>query len=249
VSVRSVVLAYHAVSRAWDHALAVSPARLEANVRLLLRRGLRPVTFTEAVRLGPDAAAVAVTFDDAYRSIHRLALPVLRDLGVPATVFAPTAYIGTDRAMSWPGIDALFPPGQDGELLPMSWQDLTELADAGWEIGSHSSSHPRLTRLGDEELRRELEASRAEIEQRLDRPCPSLAYPYGDVDPRVIAAVGAAGYATGANGRPRDRRPQALRWPRIAVYGADASWRFGLKVSPAVRLAMGLVEPMRRFEA
>ena len=48
---------------------------------------------------------MAITFDDGYRSVLELALPILEELGVPATLFVPTDYIGSERPMSWPGIE------------------------------------------------------------------------------------------------------------------------------------------------
>ena len=48
---------------------------------------------------------LAVTFDDAYRSVGELAVPVLAELGVPATVFAPTAFVGDPEPRGWEGTD------------------------------------------------------------------------------------------------------------------------------------------------
>ena len=70
--------------------------------------------------------------------------------------------------------------------------------DAGWEVGSHTRSHPRLSQVEDDaELADELEGSRRVCEERLGRPCQSIAYPYGDHDERVVAAAGRAGYRYG----------------------------------------------------
>ena len=73
----------------------------------------------------------------------------------------------------------------ESELAVMGWGELARLAEVGWEIGSHTRTHPGLPRLDDEPLRDELEGSRAEVEEHLGRPCRSLAYPYGDLDGRV----------------------------------------------------------------
>ena len=95
-----LILCYHAVSSRWPAALAIAPEHLESHVALLAKRGYRGVTFGEAVA-GPDAPkAVAITFDDAFRSVIELALPILSRAGFPATVFAPTAFIGTEEPMS-----------------------------------------------------------------------------------------------------------------------------------------------------
>jgi hypothetical protein len=92
-----------------------------------------------------------------------------------------------------------------------------------------------LTALEDQALEHELGSSRAVCEQRLGRPCLSIAYPYGDVDDRVARAARAAGYAAGAAlpARLRGRRP--MMWPRVGVYRPDTRRRFALKVSPAAR--------------
>jgi peptidoglycan/xylan/chitin deacetylase (PgdA/CDA1 family) len=229
-----LVLCYHALSDRWNAALSTTPERFATQLELLERRGYRGVTFTEAVTGSPRGKSVAVTFDDAFRSVIGLAEPILARLGWPATVFVPTDFAGTERPMSWPGIDHW--GGEfEAELMPMSWDELGLLADRGWEIGSHSCSHPRLTKLGDETLDDELQRSKEVCESRLDRSCESVAYPYGDHDLRVAEAARSAGYRAGGTLPKRLRARDPLRWPRVGVYHVDDLRRFKAKVSPLVR--------------
>jgi peptidoglycan/xylan/chitin deacetylase (PgdA/CDA1 family) len=178
---------------------------------------------------------LAVTFDDGYRSVLEGALPVLQSLGVPATLFVPTAWVGVPGPMTWPGIDRWVGGPWDHELRPLAWEELRALADAGWEIGSHSRSHPRLTGLDDAQLTAELTESRSECERALGRPCTSIAYPYGDVDARVVAAAARAGYRAGAGLPMRPHTPRPLDWPRLGVSREDSSARFRRQSSPIVR--------------
>ena len=149
---------------------------------------------------------LAITFDDAFASVKALAWPILRNHGAVATVFAPTAFMDDHTDLEWAGIDHWKNTVDSDELRAMDWDDLGELAQDGWEIGSHTCTHPRLTRLDDDALAHELSASRAICAERLGRPCRSIAYPYGDMNPRVVAAAAAAGYETGAR-LSRDLRP------------------------------------------
>jgi peptidoglycan/xylan/chitin deacetylase (PgdA/CDA1 family) len=70
----------------------------------------------------------------------------------------------------------------------------------------------------------------------MGRPCRSIAYPYGDVDARVIAAARAAGYDVGASLPKRFGSRDPLDWPRVGVYHVDDLRRFKLKVSRLTRL-------------
>jgi peptidoglycan/xylan/chitin deacetylase (PgdA/CDA1 family) len=227
-----VVLAYHAVSPRWRADLSVTPERLASQLRLLIARGYRGATFHEAVSDPPAEKTLAVTFDDGFRSVATLALPILREYGIPGTVFVPTDYIGTDEPMRWPGIDQWYGGPHEAELLPMTWGDVAMLAEVGWEVGSHTRSHPRLTHLDDTSLQAELRGSRAACEHQLSQPCRTLAYPYGDHDQRVVAATRAAGYEAACT-LPEDfRRDDALRTPRVGIYQRDGLATFRLKTSP-----------------
>lgn len=230
-----LVLCYHALSERWPAVLSVAPGDFESRLESLARRGYRGITFHQAVHASPGGRAVAITFDDAFRSVWELARPVLARLGWPGTVFAPTAFIGSEAPMAWPGIEHWIGGPHEPELVPMSWEELGELADAGWEVGSHSRTHARLPELGDEELADELSGSRRECEERLGAPCRSVAYPYGAEDERVLAAARRAGYEAGAALSRRTRPVTALRRARVGVYRGDGAWRFRLKASPAVR--------------
>jgi peptidoglycan/xylan/chitin deacetylase (PgdA/CDA1 family) len=234
-----IVLCYHAISERWHGELAVPPGRLEAQIGFLLERGYRPVTFHEAVTAPPAPKTVAVTFDDGFRSVFEHGFPVLARLGVPATIFVVTDLLSGRSPMTWPGIDRWLGGPDADELMPVSWDELRQLADAGWEIGSHSCTHPHLTRCDDAALERELRASRERCEERLGRPCRSLAYPFGDVDDRVVRAAAQAGYATACTLPKRLDEPAPLLWPRVGVWREDTAVRFRLKVSPRIRRLRG----------
>ena len=231
----TLVLGYHAVSERWPASLSIPPDDLAGHVALLASRGYRGVTFHEAVTGSPAAKRVAITFDDAYRSVVELAFPILSEARFPATVFAPTAFIGKDEPMSWPGIDHWLNGEHRDELTPMSWEELERLAAQGWEIGSHTRSHPHLPELDQRAIDRELRDSRQEIERRLGA-CRSLAYPYGDHDRRVVDAARRAGYDAAGTLPARLRRATSrFEWPRIVVTHADDAHRFRWKVSPLAR--------------
>jgi peptidoglycan/xylan/chitin deacetylase (PgdA/CDA1 family) len=239
------VLCYHAVSDRWPSELAVSPARLRAQLALLVRRGYRGATFSQALAAPPAQRSLVVTFDDAYRSTLTCAYPILAQLGLPGTVFVPTDHAGSAVPMSWPGIEQWAEGPHAGELHCLDWDELRWLADAGWEIGSHTRSHPRLPELAPHDATAELEGSRAAIEAELRAPCHSLAYPYGAVNEEVVARTGDAGYRYAAllGAWPGKERP--LAWPRMGVYRTDASWRFRLKLSPRVRSLQAAAQGVR----
>jgi peptidoglycan/xylan/chitin deacetylase (PgdA/CDA1 family) len=186
--VRPLVLCYHAVSPTWEHRLSIHPDLLLRQVRVLSR-------FRQ----------VHVTFDDAFRSTGT----VFRDLerlGLPVQIFVCTKYALVGAPLTIPEL-----AGDDPEqLATMNWDELREQAARGVAIGSHAVSHPHLTTLSEDDLRRELNESKEEIEDRLGRPCEDLAYPYGEHDQRVRAAARAAGY----------RRAYALRGSRSDAYAA-----------------------------
>ena len=134
----TLILCYHGVSEGWPADISISPGRLADQVRWFLDRGFRPATFTQAVTGEVGGRVIAVTFDDAYRSVARLGLPLLETLGVRATVFAPTAFVGDPSPRGWEGTDFWAHGDWADEIAVMDWPELRGLADAGWEVGSHT---------------------------------------------------------------------------------------------------------------
>ena len=118
----------------------------------------------------PLRRTVAITFDDCYAD-NLPAAEILHQHGLPATFFVPTDYVNTDAAFPW-----------DGHLPRMSnlsWADLRHMTELGHDIGSHTASHPDMSRLTLAQAREELLSSRKAIEDRLGRPVRHFAYPFG----------------------------------------------------------------------
>jgi peptidoglycan/xylan/chitin deacetylase (PgdA/CDA1 family) len=226
-----LVLCYHAVSDSWPDRLAVGPDMLERQLRGLLRRRYRPAAATSVV--GGSGKLFHVTFDDAYRSVANV-LPVLERLRVPATVFACPGFADDGRVLDVPEL-ALEAAKYPDELATMTWDELESLIERGVEVGSHTVTHAHLTRLSDAELMRELRESRERLEARLGRPCPYLAYPYGEEDARVRAAARPARDAA-AFGLPGSEKPvDRYSVPRIGVWRTDNVVRFTVKTVTAAR--------------
>ena len=119
----------------------------------------------------------------------------------------------------------------DGQALVadqcMGWDEVARLAAHPLAtIGAHTSTHPRLARLGLAEMRTELGASRTLLEERLGRPAVHLAYPVGDptsAGVREFAAAAAFGYASAVTTRPGLIYPEHARHahalPRVSLNG------------------------------
>ena len=143
----------------WDEALAVLDGRRE----------LAGPTF-------------CLSFDDADLSWRDVVVPILRELGVPATFFLTTGLVA-----------------QPGNL---SWQDCRDLVAAGYRFGSHTVSHRRLADQDDESALREIRDSKREIEDELGVEVRDFAAPYGhtvdflDRDVRTVREAGYRSFAT-----------------------------------------------------
>jgi peptidoglycan/xylan/chitin deacetylase (PgdA/CDA1 family) len=155
-----------------------------------------------------------ITFDDGYESVYKEAFPEMIERGIPGTVFPVVGSVG-----DWNTWDVNLAPKQ---VKHLSWGQIRELAEAGFEIGSHSLSHKDLTKLDNRMLKYELRASKKMIEDVTGVGVKAIAYPFGKCSGRVIDEATAAGYGVGFTSFPviRDHRMAMGRW---AVYSIDGT--------------------------
>jgi peptidoglycan/xylan/chitin deacetylase (PgdA/CDA1 family) len=248
-----LVLCYHGISETWPAATSVRPGDFEDQLRAFTGRGYRGATLAEALTAPSSGRTLVVTFDDAHRSVLEQAAPIMARLGIPGTVFVPTDYAGTGKPMGWGGYDEWLGTEHEQELLCLDWEELRGLAGAGWEVGSHTCSHPRLSRVDDAAIARELGESKRVCEERLGAPCASLAYPYSDFDARAVRAAGEAGYRFAVSVPRRPEPPLPLQWPRVGVFHGESPRRVALRArsrrlqpSAAMRAALALRRLVRR---
>lgn len=175
------ILMYHHVEVApIDSFLRVPANRFEDEIRLLrqweytsISTTLLVQAITQGVSLPPRP--IIITFDDANEDTYTTAFPIMQKYGFTGVVYLPYDYIGA--------------PGY------MTVDQVKEMVAAGWEVGSHSLSHPNLTDLDDPRLRAEIVDSRKRLQELLGIPVLTFAYPFGDVSAAAVDYVRFAGYA------------------------------------------------------
>lgn len=173
---RMVVIAFHRVNdQLAGDGLTCSGAKFEAFCRFF-RRYFKVVPFSEqvaAVRAGrPMGGTLSITFDDGYLDNFEVAAPILRKLGLPATFFVATGFIGSRIVPFW---DQLLPvqPGW------MTWDQLRTLAAQGFEFGCHTDSHIDMGAADEQTIRTELALSKRKLREELGVSAELFAYPFG----------------------------------------------------------------------
>lgn len=231
---KRLILAYHSVDDQRART-SVSPRRFVRQMCLLRARSVRCLTVSQLLADNDPTPAVALTFDDGFRSVHEVVLPVLNDLGYVATAFPIVAGLG--KRTAW---------RMDGDELPtydlMTASQVTELATAGWEIGSHTLNHQCCVQRDADDLGRDLTESRARLQDLLAVPITGLAYPQGCHDVDACRAAADSGYAWACTTAPGALSATAGRYDlgRVTV-GYNTSM---------VRFVAAFIEPVqaaRRF--
>lgn len=166
--------------------LNVTPDRFRLQIEGLLERGFRFVPLrlliawmTEGRPIPPKTAVV--TFDDAFAGVSRWALPVLRRLDVPATVFVVTTYAGRTVPMHFDmwGLAHHHEAPAD-TWRSMTWDECRAAEQSGFvEIGCHTHAHENFTGQPDA-FRRDLRTAQELFAEQLGGPRPLFAIPYGD---------------------------------------------------------------------
>lgn len=214
---RSAILAYHSLDSTGS-VISITPELFRRQMECLAARRIPVVPLDELQR---RPGAVALTFDDAFRSVFEHAVPELVRYGFPATVF-----VVSGRCGGWNDWDQ---KGYAGipRLPLMSWEELKQVAAAGIELGGHGVDHADLTAIDPERAREQLRACRAAIEDRTGRRVRWFAYPYGLTAPHVLEM--AREYYEGACGTELryiavGDDPHAL--PRLDAYYLRSMRRF-----------------------
>lgn len=211
------ILLYHHVSNTTPEATSVTPARFDEHLDFLARNDYRVVALSEVVaRLSSgelDSRSVAITFDDAYKSVYTEAFPRLRERGWPFTIFVNTDAV--DRNSN----------------TYVSWAELREMEQAGASVGNHSRRHAHLAAHSVDESSQQWRArvsadivyAQQRLAAELTRPLQLFAYPYGEFTPELKALVRDLGYrAFGQQSGPVGRGVAELAIPRIPIAHAFA---------------------------
>ena len=226
------ILNYHNVERVPAGAalakLYVEPAQFARQMWCLKRLGLRGVSLTEGLALlarGAAARAVVLTFDDGYTDNLHHAAPILREFGFDATCYIVSGRVGMYN--TW-----------DAELLRvrkplMTAQDIKSWLNAGFEIGSHTRSHPHLDQLDAAAAEEEIAGSRADLERLTGVHAEHFCYPYGCFNQETTRLVAAAGYASAVTTRRgvAHAADDRFRLARISINGRRGLLRFAFKTA------------------
>ena len=187
---------------------AIHPDSFSAHMEYLAGTGYRTITVSEAaLLLRSDAPlpgrSVVLTFDDGFGDFYEAALPVLQKHGFTATIYVPTDYVGAAK----------------GGRPVLSWSQLQEIVECGVECGSHGHTHRRLDQATYRVALEEARQSRMLLEDRLQRPILSLAYPGGCWDSRARKAVAAVGFSSACvvDELVASSRDDPLSLPRLTV--------------------------------
>lgn len=239
------ILTFHAVDEQAS-ALSFSPTHFQYALGRLHEKGYRTLNLPRVADYLKDGMpfpenALVITFDDGYRSVYDVALPVLQCYQMTATVFVT---VGEKNATSY---DDRLPSLHGREML--SWREISEMQQAGMNIGAHTLTHPDLIRALPGRSETEILGSKWMIEDRLGVPVEAFAYPFGRYDSRSRAMVNehfrcAVSDRLGLVGPQSD----AFALERVEMYYFRTPVRFSIMLGPAFRAYMAARRPFRQMK-
>ncbi|MGO8747993.1 MAG: polysaccharide deacetylase family protein, partial [Thermoguttaceae bacterium] len=236
------ILLYHRVSTVAGGmrlpAETVSPTRFREQLRGLLARRYRPWPLRKALAYYAEGWPIppktfVITFDDGCECLYREAWPILRELGVPATIFLVTACLDTNRPLSFPRQSAATPSSYPGSLgRSLSTAECAEMLASGIvELGSHSHTHADFREQPDS-FEADCRASLAVLRDRFGLAEAPFAFPYGYFTAAMSGALEKAG-ATCALTTSHDLvapRSNRFAWGRFVVENRDTSASLAVKL-------------------
>lgn len=184
------ILTYHKVDYNIELGLTrVTPEQFYSQIKFLTKKNFILTTLSDLVFNTEDtnsSGKIALTFDDSYDGVYKYAFPILKEFNAKATIFVITDYIGRendwDVNLGW------------RKFKHASFNELTEMSEYGFEIGSHTKTHRNLVTLPAETQRTEIIDSRRMLIRNFKCKINFISYPFGKFNQDVIKISKQAGY-------------------------------------------------------
>jgi peptidoglycan/xylan/chitin deacetylase (PgdA/CDA1 family) len=188
----------------------LKPKRLDNILKFLRQQGYENLPLANLL----TQEGIGISFDDGYESLCRYGVEILKSHGFTACIFLVAGFVG--RKNLW---DVWLGP----RPRHLSWNEIFKLKDLGFEFGSHSLTHPDLTRVSGQQLSEEIKGSKECLERHLGS-ITLFSYPFGRYNARVREVVKAAGYRLAFTSLPpKSGEPiDPFAYPRIPVHLIDS---------------------------
>lgn len=175
-----ILLYHHVNSEISNSRYNIDPAVFEEQMKWLYDNHYKTITISNVASLilnggQMPSRPVVITFDDGNLDVFKIAYPILEKYGFVATFYVVNQYV-------------------NGKNM-ISTDQVKELIDQGWEIGSHSEHHQNLT-AENADLETEIRLSKLHLADKLGVPINSFAYPFGSVNEEVITKTIRSGYTS-----------------------------------------------------
>lgn len=235
---------YHSISSSTEHMeLCITPSVFQAQMKMLHHMGYRGVSLLEGLTIFEsqtvrDAKVIVLTFDDGYEDNLHHALPILHELDYTATCFFVAEKLGSESFDIW----------SNGTHRLMDSNQLKEWSRMGMEVGSHTLTHPNLTKIDKAHAKHEIADSKTILSDLTGCPVSSFAYPYGVYNNQICQYVGETGYGQAVTVKPRSAYhfDHQLKLPRIGIVPRHAPWLLRTKIkTPYVDLKVLVEEAFR----
>jgi peptidoglycan/xylan/chitin deacetylase (PgdA/CDA1 family) len=212
-----------------ERPICVSSSAFRTHLSLLEKWGFTSITFND-YRLALQGEIVLpkkpviITFDDGYLDTYEVAFPIMQEFGMKAVVF-----ILGDQSLR----ESIWDSGVTQTLSPlMTAAQIQEMQLAGFEFGSHSMTHPRLTDVPAAVAWEEISRSKILLELHLNAPVRTFSYPYGLLNDSMKAMVRDAGYshACGVFTGPPNFGADNYEIRRIPIFSNTDMFRFAFRM-------------------
>ena len=224
------ILVYHRFGPVVADSMTVRTSTFRAQLQYLKDHGYRTVPLRVLVayllRQGPPppSRSVVITADDGHRSVVTEMLPLVREYGVPVTLF-------------------IYPSAISNASYALTWEQVRALARTGlFDVQSHTYWHPNFKvekrRLAPDAYRKlivtQLMRPRIVLKQKLGVDVDLLAWPFGIYDEELLRLAAESGYVAGVtlDARVITATVSIMALPRFLVTDTASGRRFAAMLPP-----------------
>ena len=212
------ILCYHRVNDFKKDYVTVPIFSFSAQMKFLFQEGYQTISLASLLAGKADERSMIITFDDGYRDNFEHAYPILKEFGFTASIFCIADRINTEGYLTV--------------------EDIRQMDSEGFEFGSHTISHPHLSRLNSEEKWLEISNSKKQLEALVQKRVHFFCYPYGEYDQECIKLVKKAGYLGACSNQPgaNGKKMNSYLLKRTEIASEDSLHDFEKKLAGAYDL-------------